>query len=228
MKSPNLSGKNEADFNNQFSLPSKYYNDNVDIVSWLRYFWCFKEINRVSPNSILEIGPGAGIIQSLFKSKLKYDTFDINDNLSPTYLGDLRQICSIVNKKYDLIVICDVLEHLPYEILYETICSLKKLLHTNGRLLITIPHRRSYFLLMTPHYIPRVLSLPTGFLSIGSFYRRFIKRKIFIDPHHMWEIGDGKHDLRSVQKLFKDAQFTIERQKRLIYVESWVLKNYQL
>ena len=53
MKSPNLSGKNEADFNNQFSLPSKYYNDNVDIVSWLPYFWCFKEINRVSPNSIL-------------------------------------------------------------------------------------------------------------------------------------------------------------------------------
>jgi hypothetical protein len=116
-----------------------------------------------------------------------------------------------------------VLEHLPFADLPGTLANLRSYLVADGRAFITIPHRASYFLFMTPTYIPRVFRVPTGFLSLGAFYRRFIKRKIWIDPHHCWEIGDGTIDVRQVEAVFRAAGFAIVSRKTLLYVDYWVL-----
>jgi len=91
--------------------------------------------------------------------------------------------------------------------------------------LITIPHRCSNFLFMSPTQIPHVFRVPTGFLSFGSFWRRFIKRKIWIDPHHEWEIGDGNITVQKVKSCFEKEKFIIKNYKKLLYVDYFILQK---
>jgi hypothetical protein len=72
---------------------------------------------------------------------------------------------------------------------------------------------------------PWVFTVPTGFLSLAGFYRRFIKRKIWIDPHHCWEIGDGSIKKVDVERLFRRSCFIIDKFRKLLYVDFWVLEK---
>jgi hypothetical protein len=78
---------------------------------------------------------------------------------------------------------------------------------------------------MSPTQVPHVFTVPTGFLSLGAFYRRFIRRKIWIDPHHCWEIGDGNVNIKMVNTIFAKSGFSVTQFKKLIYVDYWILEK---
>jgi len=59
--------------------------------------------------------------------------------------------------------------------------------------------------------------------SPKSFYNQVIKRKIWIDPHHCWEIGDGKIEKRDVETAMEKVGFNIEKFMKLLHVDFWVL-----
>ena len=113
---------------------------------------------------------------------------------------------------------------MPFSDLPKTIKNIFSYLKKNSSYaLITIPHRCSNFLFMSPTQIPHVFRVPTIFLSFGSFWRRFIKRKIWIDPHHEWEIGDGNITPKKVRSCFEQKKFKILSYKKLIYVDFFIL-----
>ncbi len=207
-------------------LEKDYYLKQLDFLNWYRFFFIIKEIIALRPKSILEIGEGSGIIKKIIEPLVeKYETMDVNEKLSPTYLNDVRNLKLELKEKYDCIIAADILEHIPFDNLEKALANLYAYLKKDGKALITIPHRASNFLLMTPTQIPRAFRVPTGFLSPGAFYRRFIKRKIWIDPDHQWEIGDGKHKIKDVENIMKKVGFTLQKREKLIYVDFWVLKK---
>ena len=215
------------DFSEQFYLDPDYYLKHLDFINWYRYYFLVKEVLRARPRQILEIGGGSGIIKNCLSALVEeYLTLDINPQLGPDVLGDVRNHNPDLARRFPCIIIADVLEHIPFVDLAQTLRNLYRYLIPGGEVLVTIPHRRSYFLFITPTYKHHILSVPKGFLSLGSFYRRFIKRKIWIDPDHCWEIGDGKIDKRDVEASFKEVGFTIEMFMKLLYVDFWVLKKY--
>jgi hypothetical protein len=55
---------------------------------------------------------------------------------------------------------------------------------------------------MSPTKILHIFRVPLGFLSFGSFWRRFIKFKIRIDSHHLRETGDGNITSKKSNYLF--------------------------
>jgi hypothetical protein len=130
-----------------------------------------------------------------------------------------------IDSAYTCVIAADILEHIPFHDLPRALKNIHSYLKKDGIALITIPHRASHFLFMSPTNIPRAFRIPTGFLSPGSFYRRFIKRKIWIDPDHEWEIGDGHHTTSGVADMMKNAGFTVEKIEKLIYVDFFVLKK---
>jgi hypothetical protein len=67
--------------------------------------------------------------------------------------------------------------------------------------------------------------VPTGFLSFRAFYRRFVKRKIWIDPHHCWEIADGTVSLRLVNRVIRGCGLRVISFRKLLYVDHWVLSR---
>lgn len=213
-------------FDSQFSLSKNHYLEQLDFLNWYRFFFIIEEITAFKPKKILEIGEGSGIVRRVIEPLVKkYETMDVNEKLKPTYLNDVRNFKSELKEKYDCVIAADILEHIPFDDLEKALANLYAYLKKDGKALITIPHRASNFLLMTPTQVPRAFRVPTGFLSPGAFYRRFIKRKIWIDPDHLWEIGDGYYKIKDVEDIMKKAGFKIEKRQKLIYVDFWILKK---
>lgn len=213
-------------FYKQFSLPKDHFLDNLDFLNWYRYFAILKKLIEIKPKIVLEIGAGEGTIKNVFEKFIKkYQTLDINEKLKPDYLGKIQETNKDLFNKFDCIIAADVLEHIPFEDLEKSLKNIFDYLKTGAHALITIPHRASYFLLMTLTYKPKVIRISTGFCSPGAFYRRFIKRKIWIDPSHEWEIGDGKHTIKGVEEVMRKVGFKIEKREKLLYVDFWVLKK---
>ncbi len=216
----------ENKYKNQFIYTSQEYFKNVSFLDWYRFFFIFKDLNNSESKNILEIGEGSGIIKNIFKEKVdSYLTMDLNKKLNPDFLNDVRNFLPDLERRFDCIVAAEVLEHIPFEDLEKALFNFYKYLKKDGMVIITIPHRASNFLFMTPTEVPHSFRIPTGFLSFGAFYRRFIKRKIWIDPGHEWEICDGKHLIRDVESKMIKSGFKIGKIKKLVYADYWILKK---
>jgi 2-polyprenyl-3-methyl-5-hydroxy-6-metoxy-1,4-benzoquinol methylase len=214
------------DFDSQYRTSRTEFLEKLDFLNWYRYFCLIQDVIQLKPQRVLEIGAGAGIVKSCLQSIVAhYEVLDINASLTPDFVADIRELQPQLKDRYDCIVVADVVEHVPFSDLAVCLANMREYLAGRGRILITIPHRRSHFLFMTPTYHPHVVTVPTGFLSPGAFYRRFIKRKIWIDPHHCWEIGDGKTRRADVERVFDQAGFQREKVRKLLYVDYWILRK---
>jgi SAM-dependent methyltransferase len=211
-------------FDQQFSLSRDYYLSHLDYSNWFRYYHLIKDMLRLNTDNVLEIGTGSGMLRNCIKPQVRdYQVLDINPILAPDILADVRTYQDELMGRFDCVIAADVLEHLPFGDLGQTCANLFSYLKPGGHALITIPHRQSNFLFMTPTQIPHVVTVPTGFLSPGAFWRRFIKRKIWIDPNHCWEIGDGHVRIKDVEAVMCRQGFSVEKFDKLLYVDYWVL-----
>lgn len=203
----------------QFELEKDYYLNQLDFLNWYRFFSIIKEAINIKPESVLEIGEGSGIVKNILKPIVKsYKTMDVNKNLRPDYLNDVRKLNPKLKKKFNLVIIADVLEHLPFLDLEKSLFNLLDYLKKGGYAIITIPHRSHYILSMTSlKHKPLIIRMPT--------LKRLIKGRAWIDPDHQWEIGDGKHKIKDVEKTIKKSGFKIEKREKLLYVDFWVLKR---
>lgn len=213
-------------FEAQFSLKREYYLENLDFLNWFRYYHLIKDVLSLRPSTLLEIGTGDGMVRNCLNPVInEYKVLDINPNLTPDIVADVRDPQLDLSMRFDCIVAADVLEHLPFDDLPKACQNLYNYLKPGGHALITIPHRQSNFLFMSPTQTPHVFTVPTGFLSFGAFWRRFIKRKIWIDPNHCWEIGDGNVLSKDVEGCFSSCGFEVEKFDKLLYVDYWILRK---
>jgi len=220
---------NQENFNSQFLMDYRDYMEGIDLSSWNRYYFIIKEIIRIKPKTILEIGAGSEIVKNCVKGLVEdYRVMDINEKLKPDILSDMRDFRPELKEKFDCLVCAEVLEHMPFRDLEKNLKNIHQYLANSGKALITIPHRRARILIITPfsYQKPLIITLP-GWLksSPKSFYRQFIKRKIWIDPHHCWEIGDGKIKKKDVENVFKKVGFNIDKFRKLLHVDFWVLSK---
>ena len=116
----------------------KYCN----IRRWDTYFKQLELAYTTGSKSFLIIGPGDHIVPIVLKHILPnaiVDTFDIRDG--STYQGDLRDISNIVNKKYDCVLCCEVLEHIEFDYFDDIIKQLRNISNT---LIVSLPYHKPY------------------------------------------------------------------------------------
>jgi len=219
----------EADFNSQFRWEYEDYLKRIDLSSWFRYYFIIKEVIELKPKSILEIGAGNEVVKNYLKRIVKnYKVLDVNFKLKPDVLSDLREFRSELKEEFDCLVCAEVLEHMPFEDLEKNLSNIYSYLNYNGRTIITIPHRRARIMVITPlsHQKAKIIELPAWLKSSPkSFFKQIVKGKIWIDPNHCWEIGDGKVKRKDVEEIMKKAGFEIEKFKKLLHVDFWVLSK---
>jgi len=214
-------------FDGQFNWDREYYLKGLDFPTWYRYLYLIKEIIYGEPENLLEVGVGSKVIENIFKDKVKnYITMDINSNLNCDIVGDLREFNSSLLGMFDCVVCADVLEHMPFKDLKLNLKNIFNYLIMGGVTLITIPHRRKEMLIISrfPGYKTFFISLPIWITPRG-FYQWFIKKKVWIDPYHCWEIGDGKIRKADVEDVYRTVGFKVNKFIKLPYVDFWVLKK---
>lgn len=137
--------------------------------------------------TILDIGTGTGDFLLICK-KNGWRVTGIEPNKKARELAEKKldanlfiQTSSLSNKKYDIITLWHVLEHVPN--LNEYISNLKKLLKSNGTLLIAVPNYKSFDAL---------------------YYKEFWAA--YDVPRHLWHFSK-----KAIIKLFQTENMKVEK-----------------
>lgn len=212
------------DFEKQFHLQKEDYIKHLDFFTWYRHYHLIKGILDSDRRAVLEIGTGDGVLRNILEPQVdSYVVLDINSNLNPDIVGDLRVRNVELLNRFDSVVAAEVMEHLPFADFRSCAANLRAYLKSGGKAFLTLPNRKSSFLFVTPRQALHVYRAPNGLLSLSEFYHRFVKRKIWIDPNHCWEIGDGQVTRQAVESVFLEVGFVIEKLEELLYADYWVL-----
>ena len=118
-----------------------------------------------------------------------------------------------------------MLEHIPFDELPLCLAQLHGFLRPGGLLFLTLPHRKGHMLVVTPRQRLLKWRFPVGLTSLGEAWNRFVRRRIWIDPHHCWEIGDGHVTRAQVETRLRAAGLATERFAELPYCDYWVLRK---
>jgi len=138
-----------------------------------------------STGSVLEIGPGHGLLSSLLLRKGNYNLDVVEPSLSPHYLPkksftlhklDFEGFFKINKKKFDLIIMFDVIEHL--EDPFSTLVKLKNTLKKGGILVIQTPNYQSLMQWMTKKWSWWMIEDHKWFFSPASLQKSLIKNNL--------------------------------------------------
>lgn len=212
-------------FEQQYHLSQKDYLAHVDFYTWTRHFHVVRDLCARVPGDVLEVGTGDGVVRRCVLPFVRsYTVMDINEQLRPDVLGNLLEPQPALAARFDAVVCTEVLEHIPFEHLAQCLAALRGFLRPGGLLFLTLPHRKGHMLVVTPRQRLLKWRFPVGLTSLGEAYNRFVRRRIWIDPHHCWEIGDGQVRREHVAARLQAAGLRSEAFDALPYCDYWVLR----
>nr|WP_316640655.1 class I SAM-dependent methyltransferase [uncultured Roseateles sp.] len=216
----------DASFQRQYELSQQDYLAKIDFFTWTRHFHVVKDLCAKVHGDVLEVGTGDGVVKRCVQPMMRsYTVLDINPNLQPDVLGDMRELQASLLQRFDAVVATEVLEHLPFADLPLCLAHLHAYLRPGGRLFLTLPHRKGHMLVVTPRQRLWKWRFPVGMTSLSEAWNRFVRGKIWIDPHHCWEIGDGHITRAMVNQLLEAQGLALEQFAPLPYCDYWILQK---
>ncbi len=191
-------------------VPKEHYKEGYDnLERFISYHHQIDFARKLSPKNILEIGVGNKTVSNYLKNNgFKVTTFDLDKKLEPDYVGDLREL-PFDDNSFDLVMCCEVLEHLPFSEFEKALSEIKRVSKKNA--IISIPNSSKivgihfkfpgmFFLFHKP-LLSFIFSIPFP-----------IKHKF--DGEHYWEIGKKGYSLKKVMNKIR-KHFKIKKSMRL-------------
>lgn len=176
---------------------------------WFSYWYQFFEVtDQDHVSSVLEIGPGNNIVTNVLRQMgYQVKTADCDETLAPDYIIDIKYLTSSVQEKFDLILCCEMLEHIPFEDLGKTLTDFASL--SEKYLIITLP------------YTSHGTFTPRFFIKVFPFLKPFIWiKKIVLFPKehslnrqggHFWEIGKKGYPLSRIINELEQHSWNVVR-----------------
>ncbi len=166
-----------------------------DLGRFISYFYQADLAVSVPAENVLEIGKGNGTVSDYLK-KLDYKvtTADIDQALNPDIVADIRKL-PFQDGSFDLVMACEVLEHLPFLEFEKILEELKRV--SKKYILLSLPYRSTGF--------EAVFKFPFIRSIIGSSFLDLFLRiplkfgGIEVSKQHYWEIDRWQYSFRKVQ-----------------------------
>lgn len=181
------------------SLPKEaYYNEKYFGLEQLcSIVHQLHDITQMNPKSFIEIGIGNGFTSAILqRSGIEGTTVDINESLEPDICAPISEIKKHLSedKKFDLVICCEVLEHIPFDEFIENIKTFRSL---SSRLYLSLPSYKPSFGI-------------SGFIRLPKFRKLFgifvdVPRKKTLEKEHFWELGSSKEtSKKALQKILSE------------------------
>ena len=187
--------------------PSHYFRREYnDKGRWISYWHQIDEILSLSPNSVLEVGIGNGLVANYLKQReINITTLDIDERLKPDYVGSVLDM-PFADNSFEVVACYEVLEHLPYDDVPRALSEIHRV--SSRYAVLSLPDStRAYRLDIQ---IPKV-----GELKILIPLPRLKVPKHEFDGEHYWEIGKAGYALRRVVGDMVKAGFRIIKTYRV-------------
>lgn len=137
-------------------------------------------IHSMRPKSAIEIGLGNGFVSTyLRRAGVPVITADINPALEPDICAPLAEVRAHIDAPRDLVICCEVLEHMPLE---ELDANLEHLRGLGERLFLTLPNSYRAYGISGLMFLPKLRRLFDLNFNFPS------KHPITGGPH-FWEVG---------------------------------------
>lgn len=153
---------------------------------WLSYWYQLSLVRKVHPATVLEIGPGEGVVsEALCKDKVAVTTCDIDAAVRPDIVGSITAL-PLPDSSFDLVLAAEVLEHIRFEDVPVALAEIARVARTH--VVISLPHAGYTF-----GWECKVPLLPrTQWLFKIPF---FWKTHTF-NGEHYWELGKKGYPVR--------------------------------
>jgi len=170
------------------------------------YWHQINEIISLKPKRALEIGIGNGLVaRYLREKKLNVATLDIAHDLWPDVAGSVLAI-PFKNGSFDVVVCCEVLEHLPYSELSKALKEIHRV--SLKYVVLSLPDVTTVYRINIE--LPRIR--PIKRLINHPFHR---PAQHAFDGEHYWEIGKTSYPLKRVEFDIKQAGLNIIKTYRV-------------
>lgn len=169
---------------------------------WLSYFYQLKLVQRLGPQTVLEVGPGEGIVtDTLRKDGMKVVTCDIAPDLHPDLVASVLSLpCK--DGEYELALACEILEHIRIE---DVPLALRELARVSSKhVVISLPHPGQVFL-------SGVFKLPLSAWRGVRLQIPFFWKTHRFNGEHYWELGKKGTPLRRFVSMAESAGLTLVR-----------------
>ena len=160
-------------------MHSHYNSKYLSPERWISFVQQLNLLQQIKPKSVLEVGVGPGVFRFMVSATLpecNYINLDLDASLNPTIHADLRSI-PLSDKCIELVVCCQVLEHIPFDNFIETLIEFKRI--CNKRIIISLPDVSPFFFLRFPGGRRLIPKLWKGY-SCGSLFHKSIAFKITV------------------------------------------------
>lgn len=181
-------------------VEKEHYNflSYLNKARWNSYYHQIEEVLKSDSKSVLIIGKGDGIVPNILGEQVEeIKIFDIAEDLQPDYLGNILELSNIVDKKFDSILCCQVLEHLPFDKFEQCISELSKV--TNNQIVISLPQQNILFNIVFK--IPKIHKIDIN-IYIPKFYKNFVFEKDG-NGEHYWELNVKNYPVNKIRKILK-------------------------
>lgn len=197
-----------------------YYKLGYDSKERFCNYWHqINEIQKLDPETILEIGVGNRFVyEYLKKRKSHIYSMDIDRKLNPDTIGSLIEM-PFADDSFDVVLCCEVLEHIPYDFFGKAMKEIYMV--SKGYVIISLPDAtRSYKIDIQLPPIRRIRKVVT--------FPKCRKPEHIFDGEHYWEIGKKGYSLRRIVEDMKEAGLYLQSTFRVFehpYHRFFVLKK---
>ena len=185
----------------------KYFDQSyLSARRWSSYAIQIREAMLAKPKKILEIGPGNNIVTENLK-KLGYEvkTLDIDNRLGVDYIGSVTDkiLLKELEGKFDLIIACEIFEHIKYSDFKEVLGLLKEVA---PKMIVSLPHTElnSRFI----HFALKFPLIKEFSFSTKIFYK---KTKYEFNGEHYWEMGTVGHSIKKISHDIVETGWQIKK-----------------
>lgn len=155
---------------------SRTYNSKERICS----FWHqLDEMLTLDAETVLEIGPGSGIVTDwLQRAGISVTTLDIDSALGAEVEASITERLPFEDNSFDAVLCCQVLEHIPFDEIGKALREIRRVSRLGT--VISLPDSRPWFGISYPLYFGIYVNAVRGWIPARRFagVRAVLRRKI--------------------------------------------------
>lgn len=203
---------------------TKYSRDYLNFNLWIDFYYQYEYIKRSGANTVLEIGKGTGILETILENfGYIVTTADIDESTKPDLLSDIREL-KFEASSYDAVCGFEVLEHVPFGDFSKALCEMSRV--SRKYVIISLPYASVYF---------SAAFMPVQALILEKFYRffginlfsplkinisipLFFLGKKLMHKEHYWEMGRKGYSVKTVENVIKNSGLKIvKKESRVLF-----------